>query len=160
MNSEKLRNAFVKSKDIVTYLLGNLVTRTRVEPIRTPDGIKGVKASWIGDPGEKVMQINTPSGDMDITLAGNTAPTVEYRQEGERQRVTFRHVKNLSCELDRATLERIATPKGAGIAMCVGAGIGLLGWFLLTATRALPKAGSDAQNREAIPAAQTVEKDQ
>ena len=138
VNLEKLGNALAKSKNIAITLLGNLLYRTRVEPIRDTEGIKGLKAHWIGDPGENVMEINTPSGSTDLKIDGNTAPTIEYVQEGEKRTIAVRHIKNLSCELNRETMDQIATPRGAGIAMCIGAGVGLLGWFLVSVMRALP----------------------
>lgn len=137
MNSEKLGNALVKSKDIAINLLGSALYRTRVEPIRDEDGIKGLKARWIGDQGDNVIEINTPSGSTDIKIGGDTAPTIEYIQDGEKRIVAVSHIKNLSCELSQETVDRIATPRGAAIAMCIGAGAGLFGWFLISAARAL-----------------------
>ena len=137
MNSEKLGNALAKTKDIAINLLGNMLYRTRIEPIRDADGIKGLKACWIGDPGENAIEINTPSGSADITIDADTAPAIEYVQDGERRTVAVKHIKNLSCELSQETVDRIATPRGAAIAMCIGAGAGLFGWFLISAARAL-----------------------
>ena len=137
MNSEKLGNALAKSKEIAINLLGNMLYRTRVERIRDEEGIKALKARWIGDEGENVIEINTPSGNADIKIGGDTAPTIEYFQEGEKCTVAVRNIKDLSCELSRETLDQISTPRGAAIAMCVGAGVGLLGWFLISAARAL-----------------------
>ena len=137
MNSEKLRNALVKSKDIAINLLGNMLYRTRIEPIRDETGIKGLKARWIGDPGENAIEITTPSGSADITIDADTAPAIEYVQDGEKRTVAIKHIKNLSCELSQETVDRIATPRGAAIAMCIGAGAGLFGWFLISAARAL-----------------------
>ena len=151
MNSEKLGNALSKSKDIAFTLLGSMLYRTRVEPIRDADGIQGMKARWIGDPGEDVIEINTPSGSTDLTVDGNTAPMIEYVQEGETRTIAVRHIKNLSCELDRETMDQIATPRGAGIAMCIGAGVGLLGWFLISVMRALPAPRTEQDDAAAIP---------
>ena len=151
MNLEKLGNALAKSKNIAITLLGNLLYRTRVEPIRDTEGIKGLKAHWIGDPGENVMEINTPSGSTDLKIDGNTAPTIEYVQEGEKRTIAVRHIKNLSCELNRETMDQIATPRGAGIAMCIGAGIGLLGWFLVSVMRALPTPRTEQNDSATIP---------
>ena len=137
MNSEKLGNALVKSKDIAINLLGNILYRTRLEPLRDEGGIKGLKARWIGDPGEKAIEINTLSGSADITIDAATVPTIEYVQDGERRTVAVKDIKNLSCELSQETVDRIATPRGAAIAMCIGAGVGLFGWFLISAARAL-----------------------
>ena len=157
MNLENLGNAFAKSKDIAITLLGGLLYRTRVEGIRDADGLKGVKARWMGDPGENVMEINTAVGSTDLTIDGNTAPTVEYIQEGEKRTIAVRNIKNLSCELDRETMDQIATPRGAGIAICVGAGVGLLGWFLISVMRALPTPRTEQDESAAIPATGTTE---
>ena len=137
MNSEKLGNALAKSKDIAINLLGNMLYRTRVEPIRDEEGIKGLKARWIGDPGENAIEINTPFGSTDIKIGGNAAPTIEYVQDGENRTVAVKHIKDLSCELNQETVDRIATPRGAALAICLGAGAGLFGWFLISAARAL-----------------------
>lgn len=137
VNSEKLGNALAKSKDIAINLLGNMLYRTRVEPIRDEDGIKGLKARWIGDEGGNVLEINTPLGSTDITTDGDTAPTIEYVQDGEKRIVAVKHIKDLSCELSQETVDRIATPRGAALAICLGAGAGLFGWFLISAARAL-----------------------
>lgn len=96
------------------------------------------------------MEIHTPSGSADIIIDSNTAPTVEYVEDGERRTIAIRHIENLSCELDRETLDRIATPRGAGLAMGIGAGIGLLGWFLISVMRSLAVA-RDRQTADAIP---------
>ena len=114
-----------------------MLYRTRVEPIRDAEGIKGLKAQWIGEPGESVVEINTSLGSTDLKIDGDTAPALEYAQEGEKRTIGVKNIKNLSCELSQETLDRIATPRGAGIAMCVGAGVGLLGWFLISTARAL-----------------------
>jgi hypothetical protein len=150
VNSENLRNALVKSKDITINLLGKVLFQTRVEPIRDADGIKGLKARWVSEHGENSMEIHTPSGSADIIIDSNTAPTVEYVEDGERRTIAIRHIENLSCELDRETLDRIATPRGAGLAMGIGAGIGLLGWFLISVMRSLAVA-RDRQTADAIP---------
>ena len=137
MNSEKLGNALAKSKDIAINLLGNMLYRTRVEPIRDEDGIKGLKARWIGDQGENVLEINTPLGNADIKIDGDNAPIIEYVQDGENRTVAVKHIKNLSCDLSQETLDRIATPRGAATAICIGAGVGLFGWFVLSVARSL-----------------------
>ena len=137
MNSEKWGNAFAKSKDIAINLLGNMLYRTRVEPIRDEDGIKGLKARWVGDHGENVLEINTPSGSTDIKIEGNAAPTIEYVQDGQKRTVAVKDIKDISCELSQETVDRIATPRGAALAICLGAGAGLFGWFLISVARAL-----------------------
>ena len=140
MRSEKLRNALAKSKDMTINLLGNILFQTRVEPIRDADGIRGLKAHWVSEQADNSVTIGTPSGSADIKIDGNTAPTIEYLQDGERRMIAVRHIENISCELDRETLDRIASPRGAGLAMGIGAGVGLLGWFLVSVMRSLTAA--------------------
>lgn len=147
MGSKQLGIALAKSKDLAINLLGRVLSRTRVEPIRDAAGLKGVKARWVGDHGESIVTINTPSGNTDIQMEGSNAPSIEYVQHGERRTVAVRNVKNISCELNRETLDRLATPKAAGIAACIGAGLGLLGWFLISVLRLLSV--SSAEGNEA-----------
>ena len=150
MNSENLRNALVKSKDITINLLGGVLFRTRVEPIRDADGVKGLKARWISEQGDNSVEFRTPSGSADIKIDSSTTPAVEYVEDGERRTIAIRHIDGLSCELDRETLDKIATPRGAGIAMGIGAGVGLLGWFLISVMRSLAVA-RDRQADDTIP---------
>ena len=127
----------MKSKDLAISLLGSFLYRTRVEPIRDEEGITGLKARWVGDPGENTLAVDTPSGSADITMDGADAPTIEYIQEGDQRTVTVKHIKNLSCELSQESLDRIATPRGAATAICIGAGAGLFGWFLFSVARSI-----------------------
>ena len=156
MNTENLRDTLAKSKDITINLLRNVLFQTRVEPIRDAKGIRGLKAHWVSEHGGNSMRINTSEGSADITIDGSSAPTVEYVQDGERRTIAVRHIENLSCELDRETLDRIATPRGAGIAMGIGAGVGLLGWFLISAMRSLTVARGK-QIEDAIPQVTSAE---
>lgn len=142
MNSENLKNALVKSKDITINLLGGILFRTRVEPIGDADGVKGLKAHWVSEQENNSVELRTPSGSADIKIASNTAPTFEYVEDGDRRTIAIRHIEGLSCELDEETLDKIATPRGAGIAMGIGAGVGLLGWFLISVMRSLAVARS------------------
>ena len=149
MSSENLKNALTKSKDITINLLGNILFRTRVEPIRDADGVKGLKARWVSEQEDNSVTIGTPSGSADIKIASSTAPAIEYVQDGERRTIAVRHIGNISCELDQETLDRIASPRGAGLAMGIGAGVGLLGWFLISVMRSLTVARG--QTEDAIP---------
>ena len=137
MNSENLRNALVKSKDIAINLFGSVLFQTRVEPIRDVEGVRGVKARWVSEQEDRSLRISTPSGSADIEVESSTAPSVEYVQDGDSRTIAIRHIENISCELDRETLDRIATPRGAGLAMGIGAGVGLLGWFLVSVMHSL-----------------------
>ena len=150
MNSEKLRNALAKSKDITINLLGKVLFQTRVEPIGDADGMKGLKARWVSEQGDNTVALRTPAGSADIKIDSNTAPAIEYVEDGDKRTIAVRHIEGLSCELDEETLDKIATPRGAGIAMGIGAGIGLLGWFLISVMRSLAVA-RDKQADDAIP---------
>ena len=155
MNSENLRNALVKSKDLTINLLGNVLFQTRVEPIRDADRVKGLKTHWISERGENLIEIHTPTGSADIRIDSDTAPTVEYVEDGDKRTIAVRHIESLSCELDAETLDKIATPRGAGIAMGIGAGVGLLGWFLISVMRSLTAARSE-HTGDTIPSAISV----
>ena len=150
MNSENLRNALVKSKDITINLLGGVLFRTRVEPIRDADGVKGLKARWVNEQEANIVALRTPAGGADIKIDSNTAPAIEYVEDGDKRTIAIRHIEGLSCELDEETLDKIATPRGAGLAMGIGAGVGLLGWFLISVMRSLASA-RDRQADDAIP---------
>ena len=137
MSSENIRNALTKSKDIAINLFGNVLFKTRVEPIRDADGVTGLKARWVSEQEDPSVTISTPSGSADIGIESSATPAVEYVQDGERRTISVRHIENISCEFDRETLDRIATPRGAGLAMGIGAGVGLLGWFLISVMHSL-----------------------
>ena len=51
--------------------------------------------------------------------------------------MAVRHIKDISCELSQETVDEIATPRGAALAICIGAGAGLFGWFLISVARTL-----------------------
>ena len=51
--------------------------------------------------------------------------------------MAVKHVKDISCELSQETVDQIATPRGAALAICIGAGAGLFGWFLISVARAV-----------------------
>ncbi len=146
VNAINLGNALAKSKDIALELLSSALSRTRVEPIRDTDGINGVKARWVGEPGTNRVAVSSPAGHADIELDGPRAPTVEYVQHGEKRIVAFRNLKDVSCELDPGTLDKIATPKGAAIAACAGAAVGLFGWFLISVLRSVSMAATNEED--------------
>jgi len=150
VSSKKLGIALATSKELAINLLGSVLSRTRVEPIRDAAGLKGVKAHWVGDRGQKVVKINTPSGNADIQMEGSNAPSVEYAQHGESRTVAVRNIKNISCELNRELLDRIATPKGAGIAAGIGAAVGVSCWFLISIVRSL-SISSTADGDDSVP---------
>lgn len=138
MNSINLGRALAKSKDIAFELLSSALSRTRVEPM----GTTGMKTFWTGEPGANRVAVSGPAGNVDIEMDGTPAPTVEYIEHGEKRTVAFRNLKDISCELDSETLDRIATPKGAALAACAGAAVGLFGWFLISVLRSVSTAAA------------------
>ena len=108
-----------------------LLARTQVAEIEDESGIKGAKAVWKGEPGESALKVNSPTWKSNIEIGGDTAPTIEYRQQGDRRQFSVRNPKDISFDVDQKTLNRITTAKGAWIAAIAGAGVGLFGWFLL-----------------------------
>ena len=118
-------------KQVALGISNCLLARTHVEEIEDESGIKGAKAVWKGEPGESRFEVNAPAWKGNFEIGGNTAPTIEYQQQGDRRRLTVHNAKDISFEVDQKTLNKITTAKGAWIAAIAGAGAGLLGWFLL-----------------------------
>lgn len=118
-------------KQVALRISNCLLARTHVEEIEDESGIKGAKAVWKGEPGESRFEVNAPAWKGNFEIGGDTAPTIEYQQQGDRRRLTVHNAKDISFEVDQKTLNKITTAKGAWIAAIAGAGVGLLGWFLL-----------------------------
>ena len=108
-----------------------LLARTQVAEIEDEGGIKGAKVVWKGEPGESGLKVNSPTWKSNIEFGGDTAPTIEYRQQRDRRQFSVRNPKDISFDLDQKTLNEITTAKGAWIAAITGAGLGLFGWLLL-----------------------------
>ncbi len=109
-----------------------LLERTHVEQIEDEGSSKGAKAVWTGEPGESIVNVNAPVWKGNVKIGGDTAPTIEYRQQGDRKRLAVRNPKDISFEVDQKTLDKMTTAKGACIAAIAGAGVGLIGWCLLS----------------------------
>ena len=137
MNIQNLRLAISKSKDVTLNFLGRVMSNTHLEPIRDEDGIKGVKASWIGEQGERSIDVGTGDWNANLRLDTDEPPSVEYVQHGDTRNVAIRNIDNISCTVDKDTLDEFVTPRGAAIAVCAGAAAGLLGWFVVSVMRAL-----------------------
>ena len=118
-----------KYKKLTLKIADRLIDRVNLEPIKDENGIVGVKAVWVGEPGKNLIEINAQSLKGSIQTEGDHAPRIEYWQKGERRGFALGNPKSISCELDEKTLRKILTPKAAGIAMAAGAAIGLVGWF-------------------------------
>jgi hypothetical protein len=137
MNSNNLRLALSKSKDITLNFLGRVLSSTRVEPIRDEEGVKGIKACWVGEQGKSSIAMDTGEWHANVEMETDEPPTVEYVQHGETRSVAIKNINNISCAVDRETLDQFATPRGAAIAVCAGAAAGLVGWFVVSVMRAL-----------------------
>lgn len=137
MNLENLRLAISKSKDVTLNFLGRVMSNTHLEPIRDEDGVKGVKASWVGEQGERRIDVDTGDWNANLTLESNEPPSLEYVQNGDTRSVAVRNINNISCTVDKDTLDEFVTPRGAAIAVCAGAAAGLLGWFFVSVLRSL-----------------------
>ncbi len=158
MNSENLRLALSKSKDITLNFFGRVLSSTRVEPIREEDGAKGIKACWIGEQGKSSVEMDTGEWHANVEMETDEPPTVEYVQHGETRSVAIKNINNISCTVDRETLDEFATPRGAAIAVCAGAAAGLVGWFVVSVMRALtvPNSEDGGTSEAAIPSEDTV----
>ena len=137
MDTQKLKLAFSKSKDMTLNFLGHVLSSTRVEPIRSEEGVKGIKASWVGQQGESSLSVRTEELNAHVKIDAEEPPAVEYVQYGEKRGIAVKNINNISCTVDQDTLDQFVTPKGAAVAVCAGAAVGLLGWFVVTVMRAV-----------------------
>lgn len=64
-----------------------LLARTQVEEIKDESSIKGARAVWKGKPGESILKVNVPTWKGNIEIGGDSAPTIEYRQQGDRRQL-------------------------------------------------------------------------
>lgn len=137
MKSENLRIALSKSKDITLNFLARAISTTRVEAIRDDEGVKGVKASWIGEQGERSIDVDTGEWTANVSLETVESPTLEYVQHEETRSVAIKNINNLTCTVDSDTLDEFTSPRGAAIAVCAGAAAGLVAWFAVSVMRAI-----------------------
>lgn len=137
MDSKKLRIALSKSKDITLNFLARALSSTRVEPIQDEDGVKGIKASWLGESGEHSVDVDTGQLNAIVSLETEEPPSVEYVEHGDARSVAIKNINNLRCSVDQETLDEFTSPRGAAIAVCAGAAVGLVGWFAISVMRAI-----------------------
>lgn len=124
-------SSLLNYKKAVLKISNCLLARTQVAEIEDERGIKGAKAVWKGEPGESALKVNSAAWNSNIEIGGDIAPTIEYRQQGDRRQFSVRNPKDISFDVDQKTLNKITSPKGACMAAIAGAGVGLFGWFLL-----------------------------
>ena len=119
-------------KRIGLKIADSLLARVNLEPIEDETGVIGAKAVWVGNRGQSVVEVNSPSLKGNIKMEGDQPPTVEYWHAGDKRGFALRHPKNIACEFDEKTLRKITSAKAAGIAMGAGALAGLLGWLAVS----------------------------
>lgn len=124
-------SSLLNCKQAALKLSHCLLARTQVAEIEDERGVKGAKVVWKGEPGESALKVNSPTWKSNIEIDGDIAPTIEYRQQGDRRQFSIRNPKDISFDVDQKTLNKITSAKGACIAAIAGAGVGLFGWFLL-----------------------------
>lgn len=137
MNTKNFCIALSKSKDITLSFLARALSSTRVEPIRDEAGVKGIKASWIAESGERSVDVDTSQWNANVSLEIEEPPTLEYVQYGDSRSVAIKNINNLSCSVDKETLDAFTSPRGAAIAVCAGAAVGLVSWFAIAVMRAI-----------------------
>ena len=120
-----------KFKKVFLAITDHVVTRVNLEPLEDDEGTVGVKAVWEGERGESTLKVDAPSLKGNIKTEGDTAPTIEYWQKGNKRGFALRNPRSISCEFDEKTFKKIETGKAAGIAIAVGAAVGLVGWGAL-----------------------------
>ncbi len=137
MDSKKLRIALTKSKDITLNFLARALSSTRVEPIRDDEGVKGIKASWVGESGQRSVDVDTGQWNANVSLETEEPPSVEYVEHGDSRSVAIKNINTLKCSVDQETLDEFTSPRGAAIAVCAGAAVGLVSWFAISVMRAI-----------------------
>ena len=137
MDSKKVRIALSKSKDIMLNFLARALSSTRVEPIHDEEGVKGIKTSWLGESGERRVDVDTGQLNAIVSLETENPPSVEYVEHGDARSVAIKNINNLRCSVDQETLDELTSPRGAAIAVCAGAAVGLVGWFAISVMRAI-----------------------
>lgn len=162
MNTTKFRTAVSKSKELTLGFLGRILTNTRVEPIHDDTGVRGLKASWIGEQGDRSYAVNTDDINANIEIESDDSPTIEYLHSGESRSVAIRNISNISCTVDNETLDKFTSPKGAAIAVCAGAAAGLVSWFAISVIRSLAEATSEQMEQpiNAIPSEEIASSDE
>lgn len=158
MNTENLRFAFTKSKDIALSFLGGMLSNTRVEPIREDEDVMGIKASWVGNQGDSSIAVDTGEMNAKVNMETDDPPTLEYVQHGESRSVSIKNINNITCTMDSETLDEFVSPRGAAIAVCAGAAAGLVGWFVVSVMRAIAVAAN--QQNETTPVAIPTQEDE
>jgi len=118
-------------KETVLHITDILLNRVTVESTIDDAGIEGAKAVWVGESGERTLEMNRAIASGQVHLRGELAPTIEYWQRGARRGVSVKHPKSLSIEFDERALENVETLKAAGTAVMTGAIAGLIGWLTL-----------------------------
>ena len=124
VSASKFKQAFLAITD-------HVLARVNLEPLEDDEGTAGVKAVWKGERGESTLNVNAPSVKGSIKTEGDTAPTVEYWQKGDKRGIALHNPRSISCEFDEETFKKIETGKAAGIAIAAGAAVGLVGWCAL-----------------------------
>jgi hypothetical protein len=120
-----------KFKQTVLQVVDIMFNRVTLESTIDDEGVEGAKAVWMGEPGERAVEVNAPALKGNVTVAGEKAPAIEYWQRGARRGFSLHNPKSVSVELDEEALENIETLKAAGISVIVGAFAGLIGWLTL-----------------------------
>lgn len=146
MDTKNLKHAFSKSKDMTLNVLGRVLSSTRVEPIRDDEGVKGVKASWVGEQGESSISVNTGEWNANVKIEADEPPALEYVQYGEKRGISVKNINNITCAVDSETLDEFVSPRGAALSVCIGAAAGLVGWFIVTVIRTVAVSTMDQNN--------------
>ena len=76
------------------------------------------------------LKFNDAHSYVTLESSGVYAPRLAYKQNKDQRKITLTCPDQISIELSQQTLEKVATPRGLGVAVSFGALTGLVGWLL------------------------------
>ena len=118
--------------NIVVQINEELLKRVSFRKIDDDNGESQAEIIWEKTRKWQKKQLKLNDGHSFVTLesSGVYAPRLAYKQNKDQHKITLTCPDQISIELGQQTLEKVATPRGLGIAVSFGALAGLVGWLL------------------------------
>ena len=118
--------------DTVAQINEGLLKRVSFGKIDDDNGEPQAEIIWEKTRKWQKKQLKLNDGHSFVTLesSGVYAPRLAYKQNKDQRKITLTCPDQISIELSQQTLEKVATPRGLGVAVSFGALAGLVGWVL------------------------------